>query len=180
MTPEQLQMMQLQNPDRVQQAMQNNGMMPQPQNTLGIDPNQAPPDPMDALKEVAFLACDIYTEFAKNQELDVLTKASALSQMSQSIGNIFGILNQPSPQQDLQIKAAELQMKAQEHQLNLEAKQQEMQFKAQESNQKLQQKEIENRMNIIHKQQGHEQSLQQKKEAQKQTSQQKQGNKPVK
>jgi hypothetical protein len=178
MTPEQLKQLQLQ-----QHALNNSELQPLTREDIANfqnQPQQAPPDPMDALKEVAFLACDIYTEFAKNQELDVLTKASALSQMSQSIGNIFGILNQPSPEQDLQIKAAELQMKAQEHQLNLEAKQQEMQFKAQESNQKLQQKEIENRMNIIHKQQGHEQSLQQKKEAQKQTPQPKQGNKPVK
>lgn len=181
--PQQLQMMQQQmQGQQPQQVMEQNvGGYQQPQNALGLEPQQPAPEPADALKEIAFLACDVFTQFANDQKLDVPTKAGALSQMSQVVNNIFQQLNAPSPDQDLQIKAAELQMKAQEHQLNLEFKQQEMQFKMAESEQKIQnnqeqhslnmeQKKRENEMNIIHKQQGHEQSLKQKAEAQKQTA----------
>jgi hypothetical protein len=87
-----------------------------------------------------------------SQQLNLDVKSQAMLQMAQALGTLVPLTTADNGQ-------AELQMKAQEHQMNLAMKQEEMKMKAQEHAMKLQHSQAENEMKLQQSQQNHEASL---------------------
>ena len=84
--------------------------------------------------------------------LNLQVKSQAMLQMAQALGTLVPLTTADNGQ-------AELQMKAQEHQMNLEMKQAELGMKQQEHAMKLQHSQAENSLKLQQTQQNHENSL---------------------
>lgn len=84
--------------------------------------------------------------------LNLQVKSQAMLQMAQALGTLVPLTTNDNGQ-------AELQMKSQEHQMNLEMKQAELQMKAQEHQMKMQHSQAENEMKLQQAQDNHESKL---------------------
>jgi hypothetical protein len=80
-----------------------------------------------------------------DQMLNVDKKSQAMLQMAQALSYLVPLATNDSE--------AELQMKAQEHQMNLQAKQAEIEFKHQEHAMKMQQADDKHRQSLVMQQQ---------------------------
>ena len=90
--------------------------------------------------------------------LNLQVKSQAMLQMAQALGTLVPLTTADNGQ-------AELQMKAQEHQMNLEMKQAELGMKQQEHAMKLQHSQAENEMKITQARDNHVLSLAQNQES---------------
>ena len=106
---------------------------------------------MQALQGIIQEYMTLASEVRNDQNLGPTTKAQVLLQMSQSLAALV-----PLTTNDAQ---AELEMKAQEHQMNLQAKQAEMGMKQQEHQMKMQHSQSENEMKLQQAQQNHANNL---------------------
>jgi len=93
-----------------------------------------------------------------DQNLNLQVKSQAMLQMAQALGTLVPLTTADNGQ-------AELQMKAQEHQMNLEMKQAELGMKQQEHAMKLQHSQSENEMKLTQARDNHVLSLAQNQES---------------
>jgi hypothetical protein len=91
-------------------------------------------------------------ETRSDKNLNVNIKAQVMLQVAQALGTLVPLTTADNGE-------AELQMKAQEHQMNLEMKKAELGMKAQEHQMKMQHSQAESQMKLQQAQQNHANSL---------------------
>jgi hypothetical protein len=104
--------------------------------------------------------------------LNLQVKSQAMLQMAQALSTLVPLTTADNGQ-------AELQMKAQEHQMNLAMKQKELEMKQQEHVMKLQHSQAENEMKLQQAQQNHANSLVQSQQSHQVKLQQSAQSKPT-
>jgi hypothetical protein len=140
--------------------------MSAPADSLMNEGLQDTPDPIEMLPEVVNQYMDYAIGTKNNAELGETEKASIMLQMAQAINYLVPLLKDDA-QNDLMMKQAELQLKAQEHQMNMQMKQAELEMKQQEHGLKLEHTQAENQLKLQQQQETHQHTLVQSQESHK-------------
>lgn len=127
---------------------------------VSLEEMEALLDPLGVLEEITLQYMDFAMGVKNDPQLNVQVKAQAMLQMAQALNYLVPMLpsskrieKEPSPA-ELEMKAAEMEMRAQEHAQKLQLKAAETALKEQQHQQQL-----------IHNEQRHQQRMRQQRQA---------------